>query len=199
MRFAQIQQPDLDCVCPSVMILPLLLAFANTLWNSCVYRIVFNMFTQQAKKVAMIKFIILFHQPAKIETFENAYQDFLALIERMPHILRRQVVHITGSPQGTPKYYRILEIYFESVDKQQEALLSDIGQEAGKEIGRFPKGTVELLFADVYEEDGGSTPTPAESDTPEAYHLTDDEPEPDDAPISGDGDTSDDTAETEEL
>jgi len=129
----------------------------------------------------MIKFIILFHQPAKLETFENAYQDFLALIERMPNILRRQVVHITGSPQGSPKYYRILEIYFDSVDKQQEALLSDIGQEAGKELSRFPLGTVELLFADVYEEDGGSTPSPAVSDTPEAYDLPDDAPETMDA------------------
>lgn len=147
----------------------------------------------------MIKFIILFHQPAKIETFENAYQDFLALIERMPNILRRQVVHVTGSPQGMPRFYRILEIYFESVEKQQEALLSDVGQEAGKELVRFPKGTVELLFADVYEEDGGSTPTPdtSEANTPtDAISETADEPEvaednanPVDGEISGDSTT----------
>ncbi len=103
--------------------------------------------------------MIMFHQPADINEFENVYQDFLALIERMPNIIRRQVVHVTGSPQGTPTFYRILEIYFDTLEDQQSALLSNIGQEAGKELGRFPQGSVDLLFADVYEEEGGSTPS----------------------------------------
>ena len=106
----------------------------------------------------MIKFMILFRQPDDVEGFENVYQDFLALVERMPNILRRQVVHVTGSPQGTPSFYRILEIYFESPQHQQQALMSKIGQEAGQELGRLPSGGVQLLFADVYEEAGGSTP-----------------------------------------
>lgn len=105
----------------------------------------------------MIKFMIVFDQPEDPENFENVYQDFLALVERMPHILRRQVVHITGSPQGAPKFYRILELYFESAGTQQDALMSEIGQEAGKELSRLPPGAVQLLFADVYEEEGGRT------------------------------------------
>ena len=113
----------------------------------------------------MIKFMVLFHQPEDAESFENVYQDFLALVERMPHIQRRQVVHVTGSPRGTPEFYRILEIYFESQDQQQEALLSDVGQEAGTELSRLPSGTFELLYADVYEEEGSSTPAPELDDT----------------------------------
>lgn len=105
----------------------------------------------------MIKFMIVFDQPEDGENFENVYQDFLALVERMPHIMRRQVVHITGSPQGTPSFYRILELYFESAEKQQSALMSEIGQEAGQELSRLPQGAVQLLFADVYEEAGGRT------------------------------------------
>ena len=105
----------------------------------------------------MIKFMIAFDQPEDPENFENVYQDFLALVERMPNILRRQVVHITGSPQGAPKFYRILELYFESAVTQQDALMSAIGQEAGKELSRLPQSAVQLLFADVYEEEGGST------------------------------------------
>ena len=105
----------------------------------------------------MIKFMIIFDQPEDPENFENVYQDFLALVERMPSILRRQVVHVTGSPQGAPKFYRILELYFESAVTQQNALMSAIGQEAGKELSRLPQGAVQLLFADVYEEEGGST------------------------------------------
>ena len=117
----------------------------------------------------MIKFMIVFDQPEDAEKFEDFYQDFLALIERMPNILRRQVVHITGSPQGTPQFYRILEIYFETVEMQHEALLTAVGQEAGKELSRLPSGKFQLLFADVYEEAGGDTPqlavTPEEKET----------------------------------
>ncbi|MDE2636730.1 MAG: EthD family reductase [Chloroflexota bacterium] len=108
----------------------------------------------------MIKFMILFGPPEDAERFENVYQDFLALIERLPNIRRRQVVHVTGSPQGAPKVHRILEIYFESTDAQTEALMSPAGQEAGKELSRLPKDSYQLLLTDVYEEEGGSTSRP---------------------------------------
>lgn len=136
----------------------------------------------------MIKFMILFRQPTDPDSFENVFQDFLALIERMPNILRRQVVHVTGGPKGLPQYYRILELYFESPATQQEALLSPIGQEAGKELSRLADDATELMFADVYEEEGGSTPnqpdaTPASeddhnsSDTPDTPDTESDEDE----------------------
>lgn len=119
----------------------------------------------------MIKFMILFGPPEDSERFENVYQDFLALVERMPNILRRQVVHVTGSPQGAPAIYRILELYFESTETQTEALMSDAGQEAGTELQRLPTDAFQLLFTDVYEEAGGSTAQPAA----EAETVTDDE------------------------
>lgn len=106
----------------------------------------------------MIKFMVMFRPPDKTERFEIIYQDFLALVERIPHIRRRQVVHVTGSPGGAAEYYRILEIYFDSLEIQNEALMSDAGQEAGAELYRLPKDSFELLYADVYEEEGGSTP-----------------------------------------
>lgn len=106
----------------------------------------------------MIKFMILFQQPQDNDQFETVFQDFLALLERMPNILRRQVVHVTSSPQGKPRYHRILELYFESPDMQEEAMLSARGQEAGKELSRLPAGSFDLLFAEVYEEAGGQTP-----------------------------------------
>ncbi|MCY3572707.1 MAG: EthD family reductase [Chloroflexi bacterium] len=108
----------------------------------------------------MVKFIILFRYPEDAAAFENVYQDFLGLVERMPHIQRRQVVHITGSPLGSPDAYRILELYFESTQQQQSALLSEIGQEAGKELQRLKRGSYELYFADVYEEAGAQTSQP---------------------------------------
>lgn len=109
----------------------------------------------------MIKFMVMFRQPDDAERFENIYQDFLALVERIPNIRRRQVVHVTGSPTGASPYFRILEIYFESLEIQNEALMTAEGQEAGAELYRLPKDSFELLYADVYEEEGGSTPAPS--------------------------------------
>ena len=106
----------------------------------------------------MLKFMLMFRQPADVEAFENSYNDLLALIERMPDIQRRQVVSVTGSPTGTASYYRMLEIYFEDRATMEAALMTPIGQEAGGQIQTFPPGSFELLFADVYEEFGGSTP-----------------------------------------
>ena len=110
--------------------------------------------------------MVMFRQPDNAERFENTYQDFLALVERIPNIRRRQVVHVTGSPGGAAEYYRMLEIYFDSLEIQNEALMSDAGQEAGAELYRLPKGSFELLFADVYEEEGGSTQAVRAADEP---------------------------------
>lgn len=119
----------------------------------------------------MIKFMILFRQPEDLDKFENVYQDFLALVERIPQIQRRQVAHVTGSPVSSPEFYRILEIYFESQEIGHEALMTPVGQEAGKELNRLPSESFQLLFADVYEEEGGSTPQPV-ADTTEDSETT---------------------------
>jgi len=108
----------------------------------------------------MFKFMMIFRQPKDENNFENRYQDLLALVERMPDVKRRQVVHVAGSPQGLSSYYRILEVYFNDKQVMEKSLLSPAGQEAGGELTKFPSGSFEMIFADVYEEGGGSTTVP---------------------------------------
>ncbi|MDX1992172.1 MAG: EthD family reductase [bacterium] len=108
----------------------------------------------------MFKFMMLFRQPQHLESFENSYNDLLALVERMPNVQRRQVINVVGSATGASPYYRILEVYFEDRRVMEAALLSKQGQEAGGQLMTFPAGTFETIFAEVYEEAGGSTPTP---------------------------------------
>ena len=114
-------------------------------------------YLSQPLEVSMVKFMILFSTPDDLERFEDSYNNFLALIERMPDIRRRQVINVLGSPMGTPRLYRILEVYFDSYDALNAALKSPQGQEAGGELRTFPSGEIELLFAEVYEEAGGQT------------------------------------------
>jgi uncharacterized protein (TIGR02118 family) len=108
----------------------------------------------------MVKFMILFLKPAKEDEFENSYNSFLALIERMPDITRRQVVHVTGSPTGFAPYHRILEIYFPDMPTLLESLRSKAGQDAGAALRNFPARSFEAVFAEVYEEEGGKTEPP---------------------------------------
>jgi uncharacterized protein (TIGR02118 family) len=108
----------------------------------------------------MIKFVIAFRQPQRLEPFENAYNDLLALVERMPGIERRQVVNVLASPTGEAPFYRLLELYFADQSAMAAALRAPAGQEAGAELGRrFEGGTYHSFYAEVYEETGGSTPT----------------------------------------
>ena len=105
--------------------------------------------------VSMVKFAVIFLKPADPAAFENAYNDFLALAERMPYIVRRQVVDVLGSPTGISPYHRILEIYFNDQAQMEAGLRSGQGQEAGAELRkRFPARSFEVLYADVYEEAG---------------------------------------------
>ncbi len=109
--------------------------------------------------------MVMFHRPGNLVDFEDAYNAFLALVEQMPNIRRRQVVDILGSPSGVARYYRILEVYFDDQQTMRNALKSQEGQLAGAALGRFRPGSVEMLFADVYEEEGGQTPTQTQGET----------------------------------
>jgi len=105
----------------------------------------------------MVKFMILFLKPTDPGRFEERYNNFLALIERMPSVQRRQVIHILGSPLGDTPVTRILEVYFEDYATLEASLKSPAGQEAGRELNLLPRDEFNMLFAEVYEEAGGRT------------------------------------------
>lgn len=105
----------------------------------------------------MVKFMIMFRKPQNLTAFEDSYNSFLALVERIPDITRRQVITVLGSTQGESPYYRVLEVYFKDYDTMQAALLSPAGQEAGGQLMTFPARSFETIFADVWEEAGGNT------------------------------------------
>jgi hypothetical protein len=107
----------------------------------------------------VVKFAIHFFRPSDAEAFEIGYNEFLALIERMPNVQRRQVVNVLGSPRGDSPLYRILEVYFEDYAGMQASLNTFQGQEAGGHLNTFPKSSFEMIFAEVYEETGGHTPS----------------------------------------
>lgn len=118
----------------------------------------------------MVKLTILFRKPADLWRFDDAYNAFLAAAEQMPGITRRQVNHVLGSPLGASPYERVLELYFADYAAMQASMTGAQGQAAGAALYKLAPGDFEMLFSEVYEEAGGSTPaagerTPAASDT----------------------------------
>lgn len=107
----------------------------------------------------MVKFVVQFNRPANPDAFENTYNDFLALVERMPSVQRRQVNSVLGSPLGETPLYRVLEVYFDDYPQMNASLRSPAGQEAGGELRRLPAGSFSMYFTDVFEEAGGFTPS----------------------------------------
>jgi len=109
----------------------------------------------------MFKFIIIFQypEPTAIRSFEVNYTQLLAHMEQMPHVQRRQVSHVVGSPVGQSPYYRMLEVYFTDRQQMEAALMTPEGQRAGAQLQQFAPGSFEMAFAEVYEEAGGQTPS----------------------------------------
>lgn len=100
----------------------------------------------------MVKLVLLFKRPANEMDFEERYADNLALLERMPNILRRQANMVLGSPKGGSPYYRILEFYFDNFPTLDAALTSEAGREAGRDLMLYAGDLVELIFVDVFED-----------------------------------------------
>lgn len=106
----------------------------------------------------MFKFMIIFHQSASNDSFEKHYNDLLKRVEQMPGIVRRQVANVMGSPTGESQYSRILEVYYNNRREMELSLQTPIGQDAGRQLAIMPRGSFEMVFAEVYEEEGGWPP-----------------------------------------
>ncbi len=107
----------------------------------------------------MVKLILLFTHPEDKEAFADGYVKNLALLEKMPGILRRQANFVRGGPGGASPYYRVLEFYFENFEALDTALTSEAGTVAGRDLMNYAGENVQLLFVDVFED---NTPLPIE-------------------------------------
>ena len=100
----------------------------------------------------MVKLVLLYKRPPDEIQFEARYNATLALLEKMPGIIRRQANIVWGGPGGEPEIYRILEFYFEDRPALDSALTSPAGAKAGKDLMAYAGDVVELLFVDVFED-----------------------------------------------
>jgi len=101
----------------------------------------------------MYKLVILFEPPLDAQVFQENWQKFMSLVEKLPHLRREtvsrvdQVIH---APDGR-QYTRIHELVFDSRDALETAMQSPAGQAAGQFLQEITLGRMVLLTAEHME------------------------------------------------
>jgi uncharacterized protein (TIGR02118 family) len=79
-----------------------------------------------------VKLVVIYPQPKDIDAFEKVYQNehVPLAVAKLGGKTKIVATKILGSPQGTPPYHRIAEVYFPSMQVLEECAASDGGKEA---------------------------------------------------------------------
>ena len=101
-----------------------------------------------------VKLTVLYAKQKDPEAFNNYYfSKHMALVAKIPGLKRTEVATILPPPpdQPEPPYWRITELYFQSVNDLQKAFASEEGKATGADLANFTdKGTV-TIFASTME------------------------------------------------
>lgn len=97
----------------------------------------------------MHKLVILFNQPLDWFAFEQGWQKFLAMVEKMPGLRKEAVSEVESLVYGAGdrRFLKIQELYFDSREELDTALQSEAGQAAGLWLHQFTKGRFVLFTA----------------------------------------------------
>jgi uncharacterized protein (TIGR02118 family) len=79
-----------------------------------------------------VKLVLIYPQPKDIDAFEKVYQNehVPLAVAKLGGKTKIVATKILGSPQGTPLFYRVAEVYFPSMQALEECAASDGGKEA---------------------------------------------------------------------
>ena len=99
----------------------------------------------------MAKLTVLYRHPTDPAAFEEYYADnYLPLVEKIPNLRQFEAGKIIATPDGSePPYYRIAELWFESVEQLQSSLGSSEGQAAAEDIQNFATGGATLFISET--------------------------------------------------
>lgn len=88
----------------------------------------------------------------KIDEFFS--HTHLPLAEQLPHLIRTEVSHIKGKPQGESRFYMSYELYFASQKMCLAALNSEAGQALLTALEPWEKARViSWFYAEVFAAD----------------------------------------------
>jgi uncharacterized protein (TIGR02118 family) len=79
-----------------------------------------------------VKLVVIYPRPTDLAAFEKVYQNehVPLAVAKLTGKTRMVATKIVGSPQGTPPFYRIAEVYFPSTQALESCAASEGGKEA---------------------------------------------------------------------
>jgi uncharacterized protein (TIGR02118 family) len=82
--------------------------------------------------MADVKLVVVYPRPKDVDVFEKIYQEEHAplAVARLGGKTKIVATKVLGSPQDTPPFYRIAEVYFPSMQALEACAASDGGKEA---------------------------------------------------------------------
>ena len=83
--------------------------------------------------MAEIKVVVMYPRPTDVDAFEKAYlEEHVPLaMEKIKGVIKFAATKLVATPDGsTPKFHRIAELYFPSMEALQDSVASPGTQEA---------------------------------------------------------------------
>jgi uncharacterized protein (TIGR02118 family) len=101
--------------------------------------------------MAQTKLVVMYPYPSNVDEFERTYvEEHIPIAKKIPNVTTFVATKVAATPTGAqPAFYRIAELYFDSLDSLKEALASDAGQAAaGHAISISSGGMPTILVAE---------------------------------------------------
>ena len=94
------------------------------------------------------KLIVAYPRPLDVEAFEKVYlEEHVPLaVAKLPGKTKIVATKIVGSPQGTPAFYRIAEIYFPSMRALETCAASPGAKEALDHAAKISTGGAPVIM-----------------------------------------------------
>lgn len=101
----------------------------------------------------MVKLTVLYGHPDDPAAFEEYYENtHMPMVPKMPNLLRFETGKVVGTPEGGElPYYRIAELWFESMEQMQQSLSTPEGQAPPADLPNFATGGVTIFISEVEE------------------------------------------------
>ena len=101
----------------------------------------------------MHKLVILIEPPDDWAAFDDTWPQFLHHAEGMPGLRREATSHVDAFLYGDRTYTLMHELFFDTLEQAQQAMVSVEGRQAGQILQALSRGRMTLFFADHKEDD----------------------------------------------
>jgi uncharacterized protein (TIGR02118 family) len=101
----------------------------------------------------MHKLVILIEPPEDWAAFDEAWPQFLHSAESMPGLRREATSRVDTFLYGERAFALMHELFFDTLEDAQQAMLSVQGRQTGKILQEISRGRMTLFFADHKEDD----------------------------------------------